>query len=61
MRRKLSRRKKVSYVIVGAGIATGLAAVLIWPLIQKLRLQSTIFVGKPTVKSASENIAALLE
>jgi membrane protein implicated in regulation of membrane protease activity len=37
MARKLSRRKQTAYAIVGMGLASGIAAVLLWPYLQRLR------------------------
>ncbi len=57
--KKLSRRKKTGVYIAGIGIATGIAAVLLWPKIRAAMQQPTIIVGTPTVTPAA--IAALLE
>lgn len=35
-RRRLPRYKKTAVFIIGAGVATGLAAVLLWPQLKKL-------------------------
>lgn len=58
-RRKLARRKKLFLFVAVGGLATGLAAVLIWPRIKNLVVNSSVTVGKPTITQSS--VAALLE
>jgi hypothetical protein len=35
--------------VAGIGVATGVAAMLLWPLIKRMRQQPSITVGQPTV------------
>lgn len=58
-RRRLSRRKRTGYFVVGMSIATGLAAVLLWPKVKTMFASGTITVGQPTLTPAT--VAALLE
>lgn len=51
-RRKLPRYKRTGIVIAGVGIATGLAAVILWPHIKKLFQQPVITLLPPTVRPA---------
>jgi hypothetical protein len=55
----MSRRKKTGMFIAGVGVATGLAAVLLWPSLKAIMQQPSITVGTPTLTPAT--VAALLE
>lgn len=48
-RRSLPRYKKTAIVIAGVGVATGIAAVLLWPQLQKLFHNPAIKVLTPTI------------
>ncbi len=60
MRRRPSKRSKTTFVLVGMGVATGIAAVLLWPQLRSFQVSSLISVGKPTMKQTQAQIAALL-
>jgi predicted phosphoribosyltransferase len=45
----ISRRSKTSYLVVGMGIAGGIAAVLLWPRIRALFTHPSITVGQPVL------------
>lgn len=55
-RRRISRQKKTALVIAGAGVATGILAVILWPQIR--RIGGSITASKPTVKAKSIPSAA---
>lgn len=54
-RRKLARYKKTGILIAGIGVATGVAAVLLWPQIKKLFQTPVIKVLPPTIKPATDD------
>jgi hypothetical protein len=56
-RRPLSRRKKTAAFVAVTGIASGIAVVILWPYIQRLRQTPSITAGTPTV---TPSLAALL-
>lgn len=45
----LPRYKKTAIVIAGVGVATGIAAVILWPQLKKLFQNPVITVGRPTL------------
>jgi len=53
-RRRLPRYKKTAILVAGVGVATGVAAVLLWPQIKRLFQTPLVLVGKPTIEPASE-------
>lgn len=55
-RRKLARYKKTAILIAGVGVATGVAAVILWPQLKSLFQTPLITVGKPTIGPASDEI-----
>lgn len=61
MARRISRRKKTSWWLVGGGIAAGIAAYFLVPRIRKLLLKPTVTVGQPTLRRTPTGVAALLE
>jgi hypothetical protein len=52
--RRLPRYKKTALLIAGVGVATGVAAVILWPQLKSLFQTPLITVGKPTIGPASE-------
>jgi hypothetical protein len=54
-RRKLPRYKKTAILIAGVGVATGVAAVILWPQLKKLFQTPVITVGVPTTGPAPDS------
>lgn len=48
-RRRLPRYKKTAIFVAGIGVATGVAAVLLWPQLKTLFQNPSITVGRPTI------------
>jgi len=46
---RLPRYKKTAIFITGIGVATGVAAVILWPQLKTLFQQPVIKVGQPTI------------
>lgn len=46
----IPRYKRAQYLVASVAIATGLAAVLLWPQLKKLVSGGTISAGTPTLK-----------
>jgi len=49
-RRRLPRYKRTGIVIAGVGLATGLAAVILWPYIRKLFQQPSVALGPGKIR-----------
>ena len=54
-RRKLPRYKKTAILIAGIGVATGVAAVILWPQLKSLFQTPLITVGRPTIGPANDS------
>ena len=57
----IARRQKTVIALAAMGVATGAAAVLLWPYLKRLMLKPTITVGQPTITSAAMAALEALE
>lgn len=46
----MTRQQRTAVWVAGVGIATGVTAMLLWPLIKRMRQQPSITVGPTTVE-----------
>ncbi len=60
-RRRIARRTKTSWLLIGGGIAAGAAAYFLLPRIRQLLFKPSLTVGVPTIKRAPTSVAELLE
>lgn len=60
-RRRVARRTKTSWLLIGGGVAAGIAAYFLLPRIRQLLFKPSLTVGTPTIRRAPTSVAELLE